>query len=260
MVVRRKSDNIDKWIGLSTDSKPDSDIGSLFIEEDTDTVYVKVVGEWVEFGGGGGGGSPFSEPIHVIPNGTIEAPAITFGDLNEGFLTPAGFYVSSDGYYIHASLGVGYPLAAIGPYGITLSNDLGITWLNVNDLDDVDSSTSSVSLTNFDDNEVHVYAFDLVGYIPAKFSLLSEYSGGAVWNKLVFITQAAPDDYIITPVAASTAVRGLQLGHTGGRLGFNGTVAVAKPTVSGAKGSNAALASLLTALAAYGLIVDGSGA
>jgi len=41
-------------------------------------------------------------------------------------------------------------------------------------------------------------------------------------------------------------------------LGFNGTAAVAKPTVTGAKGSNAALASLLTALAAYGLIVDSS--
>ena len=41
-------------------------------------------------------------------------------------------------------------------------------------------------------------------------------------------------------------------------LGFNGTAAVAKPTVSGAKGSNAALASLLTALAAYGLVTDSS--
>ena len=45
-------------------------------------------------------------------------------------------------------------------------------------------------------------------------------------------------------------------GSSFGRVGFNGTAAVAKPTVSGAKGSNAALASLLTALAAYGLITD----
>jgi hypothetical protein len=41
-----------------------------------------------------------------------------------------------------------------------------------------------------------------------------------------------------------------------GTIGFNNTAPVAKPTVSGAKGSNAALGSLLTALAAYGLVTD----
>jgi hypothetical protein len=40
------------------------------------------------------------------------------------------------------------------------------------------------------------------------------------------------------------------------RVGFNGTSAIAKPTVTGSRGSNAALASLLTALANYGLITD----
>ena len=39
-------------------------------------------------------------------------------------------------------------------------------------------------------------------------------------------------------------------------VGFNNTVPVAKPAITGAKGSNAALASLLTALASYGLITD----
>jgi hypothetical protein len=43
-----------------------------------------------------------------------------------------------------------------------------------------------------------------------------------------------------------------------GRVGFNGATPGAKPTVTGAKGSNAALASLLTALASYGLITDSS--
>lgn len=41
-----------------------------------------------------------------------------------------------------------------------------------------------------------------------------------------------------------------------GTIGFNNTAAISKPTVSGAKGSNAALASLLTALANYGLVTD----
>jgi hypothetical protein len=43
-----------------------------------------------------------------------------------------------------------------------------------------------------------------------------------------------------------------------GTIGFNGTTAIAKPTVTGSRGANAALASLLTALANYGLITDSS--
>jgi hypothetical protein len=43
---------------------------------------------------------------------------------------------------------------------------------------------------------------------------------------------------------------------TQGGLGFQGSAAIAKPTVTGSRGANAALASLLTALAAYGLITD----
>lgn len=40
--------------------------------------------------------------------------------------------------------------------------------------------------------------------------------------------------------------------------GFNNTAPIAKPTVTGSRGGNAALASLLTALASYGLITDSS--
>lgn len=41
-------------------------------------------------------------------------------------------------------------------------------------------------------------------------------------------------------------------------VGFNGSAAITKPTVTGSRGGNAALASLLTALASYGLITDSS--
>lgn len=40
--------------------------------------------------------------------------------------------------------------------------------------------------------------------------------------------------------------------------GFNNTAPIAKPTVTGSRGGNAALASLLTALANYGLVTDSS--
>jgi len=43
-------------------------------------------------------------------------------------------------------------------------------------------------------------------------------------------------------------------------VGFNGTTPIAKPTVSGSRGGNAALDSLLTALANYGLITNSTSA
>ncbi len=46
------------------------------------------------------------------------------------------------------------------------------------------------------------------------------------------------------------------LQHWGAALGFFGVTAIARPTVTGAKGGNAALASLVTALTNLGLIID----
>lgn len=44
----------------------------------------------------------------------------------------------------------------------------------------------------------------------------------------------------------------------GGTVGFNNATPIAKPTITGSRAGNAALASLLTQLAAYGLITDGT--
>ncbi len=56
-------------------------------------------------------------------------------------------------------------------------------------------------------------------------------------------------------IGSDTTVR-VEANATG--LGFFATAPIAKPTVSGSRGSNAALASLITALANLGLITDGS--
>lgn len=47
-------------------------------------------------------------------------------------------------------------------------------------------------------------------------------------------------------------------GGVTGLIGFQGSPPISRPTVTGAKGGNAALASLLSALATYGLITDSS--
>jgi hypothetical protein len=40
--------------------------------------------------------------------------------------------------------------------------------------------------------------------------------------------------------------------------GFNNATPIAKPTITGSRGGNAALANLLTQLASYGLLTDGT--
>lgn len=50
----------------------------------------------------------------------------------------------------------------------------------------------------------------------------------------------------------------LKLGSAGNSIGFYGAAGAAKQTITGSRGGNAALASLLTALANYGLITDSS--
>lgn len=76
------------------------------------------------------------------------------------------------------------------------------------------------------------------------------------WNLL----NHSPGTYIrithssTTPANATTTVEtSLRINQ---KVGFNNTAPIAKPTVTGSRGSNAALASLLTALASYGLITD----
>jgi hypothetical protein len=63
-----------------------------------------------------------------------------------------------------------------------------------------------------------------------------------------------------TDDSAGTSQNHLRVGTnaTGTAVGFHSTAPIAKPTVTGSRGGNAALASLLTALANYGLITDSS--
>jgi hypothetical protein len=58
--------------------------------------------------------------------------------------------------------------------------------------------------------------------------------------------------FILAPLEVAGAV------SLGGNIGFYGTAAQAKPTVTGSRGGNAALTSLLSALANLGLVVNSS--
>lgn len=72
---------------------------------------------------------------------------------------------------------------------------------------------------------------------------------------------AGADNSYDIGAAGALRPRHLYLGsnlQVGGSVGFYGTAATAKQTVSGSRGGNAALASLLTALSTIGLVTDSS--
>lgn len=81
------------------------------------------------------------------------------------------------------------------------------------------------------------------------------------------VSVATPKDNLTIDAGTSTQIMGggyvgVSAGVSGGasRVGFFGSIGATKPAVSGSRGGNAALASLLTALASLGLITDSTSA
>jgi hypothetical protein len=77
--------------------------------------------------------------------------------------------------------------------------------------------------------------------------------GGATANTFTVTPGATGSD----PVVVASGTPGIQFNS---RTGFNSTVPIAKPTITGSRAGNAAVASLLTALALYGLVTDSTSA
>ena len=81
------------------------------------------------------------------------------------------------------------------------------------------------------------------GIVPGGIRLLSRDSSGVSTEAL-------------TIRAAGTVEVKLGLAHQGSTLGFYNTTPTTKPTITGSRGDNAALADLLTKLAGLGLLTD----
>jgi hypothetical protein len=76
---------------------------------------------------------------------------------------------------------------------------------------------------------------------------IGEWGGQQATTRIVVLTTGQ----IRTPANTANLI---EWNATG--LGFNNSAPIAKPTITGSRGANAALASLLTALASYGLVTD----
>lgn len=71
-------------------------------------------------------------------------------------------------------------------------------------------------------------------------------------------TSPAAVDHGESQMRNATGAARVRCGGATDGVAFHGTAPIAKPTVLGARGGNAALTSLLTVLASYGLIIDGT--
>jgi hypothetical protein len=92
---------------------------------------------------------------------------------------------------------------------------------------------------------------DIYGYEFSGNDIKFRHFGG--YNYMVFKQNGST---IIGDQAQSGVASQVTITSSGGRVGFYGTTPVAKATVTGSRGGNAALASLLTALASCGLITN----
>ena len=87
-------------------------------------------------------------------------------------------------------------------------------------------------------------------------SLLQIQDGGAGTAANSFLMIARPTGTYGT-ISLIDPTQGIMIGGTAtAKLGFNAATPIAKPTLTGAKGSNAALTSVIAALVNYGLVID----
>jgi hypothetical protein len=133
----------------------------------------------------------------------------------------------------------------------------------------IPNGTNQISQMNWhNSSSPDISSYLAIGITSAKSFVNSRAIGGASALPLAFQIASADMMTLNTNgnLLIGTTTDGLtsggslavaqDFGHRGTKVGFYNTTPVTKPTVTGSRGGNAALASLLTALASEGLITD----
>jgi hypothetical protein len=160
---------------------------------------------------------------------------IGFGESTGGESSGKGF-----GYYSESRAGVWYSAYAVGTYDEIGASTHGYNYA-------ITATTSRMAANSY---------FKVVGDTPLV-GRPGDIVQGTSTNAITLHTDGSAGWAILDSIGSQLiAVKsGGNLAVTAG-VGFNGATPLAKPTITGSRGSNAAVASLLTALAAYGLIID----
>lgn len=191
-----------------------------------------------------------------VSNGTAAAPSVSFASDGDsgmyrlsanrlGFTTGgvAALYINSDGAVIAVDSAAGDPLnlgSGTGPGTFISGYNRAYRTINA-----ARNGTIRLLIANSQD-EIAIGSDGAEGGPNASIVLRTTQ------------TEFVRGGTIRMAVTASGVTTSGAFTHTGSTFGVLNHSAASQQTVTGSRGGNAALASLLTALAAYGLVVDGS--
>lgn len=155
-------------------------------------------------------------------------------------------------------LNVGTATGATAGQIITSADVTAGTTLIADTTDAVTNSVSNTLIQRHHSSGTPAANFGMANYWQLETSthaLVTAMQVNVTWATATNGSQKARAQFIIDDTAGREFMRAEASGAAA-MLGFFGAAAVAKPTVTGAKGGNAALTSLMTALANLGLVTD----
>ena len=183
--------------------------------------------------------------------GTAAAPAINMGTATTGFFMD--------------SANVGITVGGVLAKTFAAGQDITVRYGDGSKFKGVRANGTYASPTNTADTNV---LFDIVamGYANSdyrdaaviRFRQDGALSGNNVPCRVTLMARDSSgnlNNVIAARASGACEIYGA-LAHQGSTLGFYNTAPGTKPTITGSRGSNAALADLLTKLAALGLLVD----
>lgn len=182
----------------------------------------------------------------AITGNAFRAETLTnkFAIQNNGALSPTG--VAKENSFS------GFTLAQYGTGYATLVKSSAKRYAYGNDFTTYANNFTFLPATANEAMQVQV-APDGTGTFSAVFA----YNGSNIDNTgYVGMDISTSNARIFTDKRGTGTATALIVQKSGGTLGFLGTGGVTKQTITGSRGGNAALASLLSALAAHGLITD----
>jgi len=221
--------------------------GLLTISGSNEISLTSEVGGILPVGNGGTGANTLTDSAVLLGNGTAAVQGASPG--TAGYvLTSNGAGVDPSFQAVSAAMVVGNAVTGGGASRI-LFQDISSNLATSVGLKYFSTSPEHLNLKDSYINIDNTLGTDTQGVVIA----LTGVGGTTHYGIYVTVGTGATNNYSLFLVDGD-----MRFGNSASKVGFYGTASVAKPTVTGSRGANAALASLLTALAGLGLLTDSS--
>jgi hypothetical protein len=177
----------------------------------------------------------------------------------------AGISVGTGGFTTTGTLVVGNVVRDCNQGGNSTPDDVGVKIRNATSITIASNRiTGSTHRVGIEETSSPVTAGNLIAHnhLAGNAARVATLAGGTVWDNNLF-TLATGKQEVITGLLIFDGRNidigtgtGTKIGGIGSVMAFYGNTPIARPAVTGSRGGNAALASLLTQLAALGLVTD----